>query len=94
MNKITVDLSGIKDRQNSYYEVEIRLSDNEVIRFPQVLMDADTYYIVKYGNEFADYGGNHILCRRSDNMHVSGKFGFTPIVTNGILYTDTKEVRG
>ena len=92
MNKITVDLSGIKNRQDTYYEVEVRLSDNEVIHFPKVKIDSDTYYNVNYGNEFADYGGNYI-CRRN-NMYISGKFGFTPIVTDGILYTDTKEVRG
>ena len=93
MNKIKVDLSGIKDKTDTYCEVEVRISDNEVVRFPRVIMDKDTYYNVDYNNEYADYMGNYILCKRGGYMYVDGKFGFMPLAVDGVLYTINREVR-
>ena len=94
MNKIKIDLSGIEDRTDRAYEIEIKLDDETTIIYPYALLDG--HVSMKYGcNEY--YHSNNVLLARFPTNRIeeiSGEFKIQPLSFKGIWCKEIKERKG
>ena len=93
MNKITVDLSGIKDPKDPYYEIEVRVDKNTKVVFPKAFCHGQ--YSKEYYDDRAYDSHGVLLFRRYNNIikSISGDFEFYPQVVDGVVYKEIREVR-
>lgn len=96
-NKIKIDLSGIENLQDPYYEVEIKIDKDTKIVFPRAFIRGECRRKY-YENEETIYHNNNdngILLKRFDKAleAISGGFEFYPILVDGVLYKEIREVK-
>ena len=94
MNKIKIDLSDYYNTNESFAEIEIKLNKNTTVIFPYAQL-IDTCYNVQYNTDMCfDKNGNPLRKFNTNKIEcVKGHFCFIPMIKDGILYKEIKEVR-
>ena len=95
-NKIKIDLSGIENLQDPYYEVEVKIDKDTKIVFPRAFIRGE--YRKKYYEDdeiFYHDNNNRMLLKKINKTLevISGGFELYPTLVDGVLYKEIKEVR-
>lgn len=95
-NKIKIDLSGIENLQDPYYEVEVKIDKDTKIVFPRALVRGECRKKYHEDDEifYRDNNNRMLLKKINKTLEViSGGFELYPTSVDGVLYKEIREVR-